>query len=286
MATILGLLLVVTFLANFLTDVLPGQVEGAELSHVLAVENQVERLQAILIAEAKHAAVGAELSTPITLGSAAVPPFGPASSGSVGLEANPIGTQTSYAVSNVFSAPPNWNAGSSCITGGSGHCAGNGNIDTWNITNLNHSTFTVTVNGNSNSLGYNISGNNDTVNVDWTGGDTGFVDLIINGSNDVVNYNKGGSDTTTPTAQFEFFGEHDTFNFNPSGSHSAKGGMFVNVDFIGNINQLCPSGNDSQTDKAGTLSSGGSNLLMTFTWWNALDYFSGPTAQTYPGGGG
>ncbi len=40
------------------------------------------------------------------------------------------------------------------------------------------------------------------------------------------------------------------------------------------------------TDHTGTLSTGGSNLLMTVTWWNAQSWVSGPTAQTYPGGGG
>ena len=285
-ATIFGLLLVVTFVSNYLVAQLPGQLTNAEFNHVIQVENQLSRLQATILAQAANPGFGVALSAPVTLGSAAVPPFGPPAAGQVGPEIGQIRTTSNYVVSQVVSAEPRWNFGSSCISGGAGHCSGNGNIDTWNVTNTNNSAFTITVNGNRNSLGYNITGNNDTVNIAWTGGDTGFVAFIINGSNNIINYNKGGSDTTTPTAAFLFYGQNDVFNFNPSGSHSSKGGMTVYVSFVGSWNLICPYGNLSNTDKVGTLSAGGSNLNLTVVWWNALGYVSGPRSQTYPGGGG
>lgn len=285
-ATVLGLLLVVTFISNYLVDQLPGQMSSAEFTHLVQVENQLSRLQATVLAQAGASGLGVSLSSPVTLGGAAVPPFGPPTSAAIGPEAGHVQTTANYLVSQVVRHEPNWNFGSACLNGGSGKCASNGNIDTWNVTNTNNSAFTLTVNGNSNSVGYNISGNNDTITIDWTGGDTGFVNFIVNGSNDQVIYNKGGSDSTNPTAQFIFFGQNDVFNFNPSGSHSSKGGMSLFVEFVGSMSLICPFGNVSNTDRVGALSSGGSNLNMTVVWWNALGYVSGPRTQTYPGGSG
>ncbi|MCI4335574.1 MAG: hypothetical protein L3K17_00025 [Thermoplasmata archaeon] len=285
-ATIFGLLLVVMFISVFVIQPLPGNMGALEYQHVLLVENQLARLQATVLAEAAHPGLGLALSSPVTLGSQALPPWAAPSSGSIAPESSLLSTQTNYGVAQVFSHPPNWNTGTSCLTGGSGHCAGNGNIDTWNVTNSNNSAFTLTVNGNSNSMQYNISGNNDTITVSWTGGDTGFVYFIINGSNDVVNYNKGGSDTNSPIATFLFYGQHDVFNFSPSGSHSSHGSMTLDVVFVGTVSEICPYGNLSSTDTLGTLGSGGSNLFMNVTWWNALGYASAPHEVTYPGGGG
>lgn len=284
-ATIFGLLLVVTFISAFIIEPLPSNMGALEYQHLLQVENQVSRLQATILAEADHPGLDLALSSPVTLGSQALAPWASPSSSSIAPESSLLTTETNYGIAQVFAHPPNWNTGSSCLTGGAGHCAGNGNIDTWNVTNDNHTAFSITVNGNSNSMEYNISGNNDTITVDWTGGDTGFVFFIINGSNDVVNYDKGGSDTTSPVATFLFYGQNDVFNFSPSGSHSSKGSDTVNVVFVGTVSEVCPYGNLSATDTLGTLGSGGSNLFMNVTWWNALGYSSAGHTVTYPGGG-
>jgi hypothetical protein len=74
-ATILGLLLVVTFIANYLTATLPNQMSVNDLNHVIQVENQVGRLQALLEDASSAGAVGAQLTQPITLGSVGIPPF-------------------------------------------------------------------------------------------------------------------------------------------------------------------------------------------------------------------
>jgi len=285
-ATVLGLLLVVTFISNYLEQQLPEALTAAEFAHILQVDNQLAGLQATILAQVHSIAPGLTLVSPVTLGSAAVPPFGPPDAGTISPDSALSKLTGSYSLGTIDQNPPAWGFGSTCLTGGSGSCAGNGNIDTWNVTNQNHTSFTITVHGNSNSVAYNISGNNDTINVDWTGGDTGFVFMQINGSDDQVIYNKGGSDTTTPTASILFFGQRDTFSFNPSGSHSSKGGMTVIVAFVGTLSELCPYGNLSNTDKVGTLATGGSNLNLTVFWWNAVGYLSGPHKQTYPGGGG
>ncbi|HZY69390.1 MAG TPA: hypothetical protein VFF67_00220 [Thermoplasmata archaeon] len=285
-ATILGLLLVVTFVSEFILIPLPQTMSDLELQHIILLENQLSKLQSTVLSESATTGLHLSIASPVTLGSTANPPFGAGASSTVSEEGAGARSVSHYTIASIVPAPPLWNNGSNCLTGGSGKCSSNGNLDTWNVTGQNNTTFTITVNGNSNSVEYNISANNDTINIDWTGGDTGFVLFIINGSNDVVNYNKGGSDTTSPLAQFLFYGLYDTFNFNPAGSHSSKGGMKLQVVFVGIVGRTCPGGNTSATDNVGTLSSGGSNLNMSVTWWNSVGYVSPPTKQTYPGGSG
>jgi len=284
-ATILGLLLVVTFIAQFVIAPLPTQMSAIEYEHTLLVENQLARLQATVLAQASYPGTPIVLTSPVTLGSGAVLPWASPAAATVGAEPGSIRTSATYALSQVVPAPPNWNAGSSCLSGGAGSCTGGGTVDSWNETNANNTAFTITVTGGTNSLRYNISGNNDTINIGWTGGNTGIVTVILNGSDDVVNYNKGGSDTTSsPIANFYFYGQRDTINFSPSGSHSSKS-MTLNVTFVGSLTQVCPYGNLSSTDTLGTLGTGGSNLFMNVTWWNAIGWASPPHTVTYPGGG-
>ncbi len=285
-ATVFGLLLVVSFLSTFVLESLPGQMAALEDQHILQVENQLARLQATILAEANNPSISMSLASPVTLGSQAQPPFGAPSQGTIQPEGVGVKTLTKYFVSKVAYSPPAWNFGSNCLTNGSGKCSSNGNIDTWNVTDANNSHFTLTVNGNSNSVAYNITGNNDTITIDWTGGDTGFVRFTINGSNDQVIYNKGGSDSTFPIAQFFYFGQNDTFSFNPAGSHAVKGGMTLFIEFVGSLGRICPEANLSSSDRVGSLASGGSNLNMTVVWWNSVGYVSGPHTVTYPGGSG
>jgi hypothetical protein len=285
-ATILGLLLIVSFIAEFEIAPLPARLAELEFEHDLLVQNQLLRLQAVVLAEARAPSTHLQLTSPITLGSEAAPPWGGPSSGQILLESFPVRGTGSFTLAKVVPAPPIWNTGSSCLTGGAGHCAGNGNVDYWNVTNANNTSFAIKVTGNHNSAQYNMSANNDPITIDWTGGDTGFVNFIINGSDDKVVYNKGGSDVTNPTANFIFFGQRDVFSFNPSGSHSGSGSMALHVVFVGTVRFVCPFGNLSASDKLGTLSAGGSNLNMTVEWWNADGYSSPPHRITYPGGGG
>jgi hypothetical protein len=283
-ATLLGLLLTVSFLATYVLGPLPSQMETAEFQHILQVENQLERLQARILAQALNPTVPLALASPVTLGSQAVPPFGAPSSGSISEEPAVSYTKTDYAVERVVPHPPAWNMGSLCLQNGSGHCTENGATFFWNITGQENSSFTITVNSNNNNLVYNISASNDTINIDWTGGDTGFVAFIINGSNDVVNYQKGGSDTNNPVASFLFWGQHDTFNLAFSGSHAGGGGMTLYVQFVGQLTQICPYGNISATDRVGTLSGTGSDLNMSAVWWNMNAYVSAPHTQPFLSG--
>ena len=285
-ATVFGLLLVVDALAQFALAPLPGLERNAEFNHQLLVQNQLSGLSASVLALSQHPTYPLSVLVPITLGSSAVPPFGPPSGGSVSPETGSALATASYAISEIVPAEPNWNTGSACLLGGAGNCAGNGNIDTWNVTNTNGSAFTIKVTGGSNSLAYRLNGNNDTVTVTWSGQNLGFVDFVINGSNDVVNFDKSGSTSSSPVASFLFYGQSDTFNYDPSGSSSGSGGFTVYVQFVGSLSGICPYANLASTDKVGTLASGGTNLNFTVVWFNALGIVNGPHRQTYPGGAG
>ncbi len=74
----------VTFIANYLTTTLPNQMSVNDLDHVLQVENQLGRLQALLQQVSSVGAIGAQITQPVTLGSQGLPPFADADSGAIG----------------------------------------------------------------------------------------------------------------------------------------------------------------------------------------------------------
>jgi hypothetical protein len=281
-ATSLALLLVVTYLSNYLVFQLPGQMGDVEFEHLVEVENQFSRLQATIVAEPSRATLPLTLDSPVTLGSLSVPPFGPPSLGTIGPEPSGVSVAGAYQLNTVTPTAPDWGAFTPCLAGGSGHCAGNGNVNYANLSG-NGTALSVFITGGSNSLVYNINGNNDSLSVTWNGKDAGITAIVINGSDDSVTYSKGGSDTSVPTMSFYFFGERDKFSMSLAGSHSTKGGMNVGVSFIGALGLLCPYGNNSASDTIGALGAGGSNLNMNVTWWNAVGYTTAPHLTPYTG---
>ena len=284
-ATVLGLLLVVTFISNFIILQIPGEVAQVELAHVLQVEDQMSRLQATIYAQAAQGASPLALISPITLGSQPYPPFVPAASGSIASEGTSISAATSYIEAQLRYAFPNWNNGSTCLQGGGGLCSSNGNFNYWNLTAQNHTTVKIKIAGGNNALQYNLSANNDTIAIDWTGKDTSYVNIVINGSNDVVWFNKSGADNTAPIANFFFFGQYDTFNYDPAGG-GARGSTNVSVEFVGALSHFCPASNLSATDHVGVLGAApkGAFIKLNVTWWNSVGYLSGPASRDYPGG--
>ncbi|HTT16754.1 MAG TPA: hypothetical protein VMH49_05305 [Thermoplasmata archaeon] len=99
-ATILGLLLLVTMIANYLSTQLPATMKLNDANHALTVENQLARLAGTLRAAAGEDVVGGEFSQPITLGSLGAPPIAAPDGSSIA--AGDSGTQfsTSYTVQN------------------------------------------------------------------------------------------------------------------------------------------------------------------------------------------
>ncbi|HTT26323.1 MAG TPA: hypothetical protein VMH90_05110, partial [Thermoplasmata archaeon] len=95
-ATTLCLLLVVTFLSNYLVYQLPGQMADVEFQHLTQVENQLARLQATILAQAERPAFPLTIDTPISLGSTGQPPFGPPAAGTVGPEPGSVSVGGAY----------------------------------------------------------------------------------------------------------------------------------------------------------------------------------------------
>jgi hypothetical protein len=283
-ATVMGLLLVVTYLSNFLEVQLPAALTNAEFTHVIQVENQLAQLQATVLIESQSIAPGLALASPVTLGSSGDPPFGPPTSGTIIPESATIDTTASYALGTIVGHYPKWGTGSACLNAGAGTCAVTNQTDSWNETGHNGTAFTVTISNSGNSLYYNLTGSNDTLTINWNGGNTHTISVVVNGSYDTVNYNKAGTDTDSPHAAFTFFGRNDKFNMNPTGSVSSAAGSKVVVQFVGGFGGICPYGNWTNLDSVGTLTTGGTNLNLTVTWWNMLGYTSPIHTQSYPGG--
>jgi hypothetical protein len=119
-ATILGLLLVVTFIANYLTTTLPSQMSVNDVNHEVQVENQVGQLQALLDSVADSGRVGAPVSQPISLGSAGSPPFAGPDSGWI----SPGNLSGGFNVNFTVGAAPTFVTPSQDGAAGKGACTG------------------------------------------------------------------------------------------------------------------------------------------------------------------
>jgi hypothetical protein len=281
-ATTLGLLLVVLFISNYLVFQLPGQMSQEEFDHEIQVEDQLERFQGAIDSESVPGFLPFGVSSPVTLGSQGVPPFGPPSLGAIGPEPNSVGTKLDYVLNGVRPATPNWGVDSSCLPAGAGTCSANSAVDSANLS-ANGTSSTVKITGTGDSLVYNVDGDNDTFSFQWSGSNEGVTDVVINGSYDTVTLTKSGTDAATPSISFLFYGIHDVFKLSMAGSHTAPSGTLVNVQFIGSQGLLCPFDNGSATDSIGTMTAGGSKLNLTVAWWNAVGYTSPGNVTEYPG---
>jgi hypothetical protein len=67
-ATLFGLMLLVTMISNYLLYQLPQQMTQVEFQHTLQVENQLSSLQSAVYAQAGKPSLLATISSPITLG--------------------------------------------------------------------------------------------------------------------------------------------------------------------------------------------------------------------------
>jgi hypothetical protein len=219
-ATILGLLLVVTYIANYLTTTLPQQMSINDLNHDVQVQDQVGRLQALLEAASASAATAAQFTQPITLGSSGQPPFavadpatiGPATNGSIFSLSLPIagpaftyGPPTGGVAGGIVAPCALINTGvvgsitcsatevaqvtynfSSTPTSGFSFTADDGGTMFLNVTTSGASTaalepITLTLNGVA-PVNLIVIGNNDTVSVTISTGST--VNLVIIGNDD------------------------------------------------------------------------------------------------------
>ena len=265
----LGLLLVVTMIANYLSTQLPGQMQTNDAAHAITVEDQIARLATALQGAAGVGAVGAVLSQPVSLGSVGEPPVAPGDGASIG--PGPSGTQfsLSYAVVGpvTYQGPGNWPAGgnlakSGCSSSPAGsqsptyvNCTGSATL-TQNFTNGSHY---ISVTGGSN-LHVNFTASYSTVVVGAAGGAGNTV--IVVGSHDTVYLNATGGSTVRLT----LVGNWD------SASISGQGGATVSMLLVGNHDGVSWSANGASSSFVE--SAWGSHDSTTTSNTNAAVYYT------------
>jgi hypothetical protein len=286
-AVLLGLLLVVTYIANYLGQALPSQMQEYEFEHTLQVENQLGRIQTDILAQASNPKVALPLTSPVTLGSESVPPFAPASTGSVALDPTSFSLRTQYTIARILPAPPSWGVGNLCTTLTGVSC---GNTQSnlcsppldYNLS-VSNVSFTYDLTGSNDCERLNLTGSNDTMNLQVTGSNLGYFVLTLFGFNDVILLTNHFSGSGFHS-YFYLYGAHDTYEAvgGPTGSNS-----FLNTYFVGEEpTGFCPADNVSATDSWSISGSSASNSIQNFTWYNSVGYAS-PYVQTngWPGAG-
>ena len=230
MATILGLLLVVTFIATYLATTLPNQMQVNDLNHDLQVENQLGQLQAQLVAATQAGAIGAQLSQPIALGSAGTPPFAGQDTGWTSALPQGSGLSVSYTAlgPEVYAPPIGYAAGgtaASCtLTATSLTCPSGGYSAKVNFAG-NSQTFSLSLAG-SGFTGANVSTNSSTITVSELS--SGGNDLRFIGSHNTITVTGSGSGP----ANLTILGSNDTVSISGTGSSPIVLYVYGNFDAI------------------------------------------------------
>ncbi|MCI4372159.1 MAG: hypothetical protein L3K02_00725 [Thermoplasmata archaeon] len=193
-ATLLGLLLVVTFIANFLTTVVPNQMQVNDLNHVIQVENEYGRLSALLTSAGAEGSPGMQIVQPLSLGSDGVAPWSAQDGSSVGSGRFGSTASLSFGLlgAMVYSPPLGPPQGGPALPAGCGFTSGAhiGIACTAALTELaynfsgNSKAFSVTSTLATGLYALNYSTNFSTISIAATLG--AKVDLGVYGSNDQV----------------------------------------------------------------------------------------------------
>ncbi len=217
-ATILALLLVVTFIANYLTTTLPNQMSINDLQRDLIVVNQIGRLDSLLQAVSSPSSIGAQVSQPIQLGSQGDPPF----AGSDGAQVTSLANGSALSLSYTLVGPadivtPTVQAGGTsrpagactittttvtCVSGGArvwGNFTGSSAAYTATLTSgetfaalnysVNGATITVTV-GSTTATDVDVFGSSDTIVLSNTGATA--LNVTVVGTKDTIAIANGG----------------------------------------------------------------------------------------------
>ena len=248
MATILGLLLVVTFIANYLSTTLPNTMNQNDLQHELAVENQVALLSARVESIAEANAVGAQVTQPITFGSAGAPPFAGPDSSTLGALPNGSSLSVSFALVGPLVLPtggtPNFGTpGSKCTPTlpfpyKAIVCTGSTSMN-WNFSSGSGVSYWVNGTGGL-SAQVNFTTNNSVISVGQVGGANNIVGVFGN-HNTVTVTAKGGSNVV-----FLMVGSNNTVSI------TANGGATFTILVVGNYDSVSTSAN------------GGSSIVATY----------------------
>ncbi|MGA7923433.1 MAG: hypothetical protein WCA77_05600, partial [Thermoplasmata archaeon] len=290
-ATLFGLLLVVSFISNYIVYELPPAQTQQEFQHVLQVQNQFSHLQAIVSAQALEEGLPLPVTSPITLGSPSVPPFGFQSSGSLTAEgANVTGGIAPSAGISLNQRTPvlvNWSQPvGGCFLLGSGVCAVCPSVGYFSY-NFSGSaaTLTPTVAGGGCPTFYNVTGNNDVVQLTVASGDVGQTLLQVNGTGDTVTILITSTPTAAETLNVNLYGQTDSYNFVYSGAASGSP-LLVNTELVPTSltapNMICPSAATQGTDTATVSFGAGTGVTQDLTYYNATGI---PNAYSNAAGG-
>jgi hypothetical protein len=253
-ATILGLLLVVTFIANYLSTTLPNTMGQNDLQHDVLVQNQVAQLAALMQVTAESGVISAPVSQAVTLGSVGAPPFAAADSSTIapGNQSSGLGTSFTLTGPQTYNPPTGGISGVSapgCTT--TSHtivCSGAttvnanftgalGNQPSYAVTlgggetaRLNFSTsnsaIAVTVSG-STLVYLTVLGNNDTMTIDVS---TLPETIIVVGNDDKVIMTGSGSSSRT---NILMVGNRDTVTTSAlSGSNTVVSSIYGSSDNV------------------------------------------------------
>jgi hypothetical protein len=262
------LLILVSLIANYLSNGLPTQMTTNDGEHNLIVQNQVTQLAALLNRSVSVGAVGAVLSEPISLGSAGVAPFASPNPATIG--PGVLGDSANLVFKlggpTVYDPPGGWTPGGNLGTSGCSwappasqnpsvvNC--NGGVDlTQNFTNGSH---TIDTTGGAN-LTINDTSSYSDVNISTKGGFTGNVTIV--GSHDPIEIDyKGGA-----SVWVTIVGDNDTITM------SGTGGGAIYVTIVGNHDTLSWSANGGSTlvedawgsNDTTSTSSGGASVYYT-----------------------
>lgn len=287
-ATLLALMLFVSFLSTFVLGQLGQQMGAQEFQHQLQVENQLSRLQTNIIEAANAITTNGSsyLSAPVTLSSGSVPPFGTPSSGALSVDPTQVGTTAAFGISNVSSATVGWNQGSACFSTGSGTCTAGTGTEVYNFSG-NHSTRTPTVAGcaaaGCNVL-YNVTGNFNTLSLSLSGANIGNVLFQISGNWDNLTLNDGGSCNLRQRVSVVFSGNNDSYTLSVTGCTTGAGAN-LNTTFVGSSGASCPYGNAATSMKwKGATWGASKSVYQNLTWQNAYGITSPPNSVPANGG--
>lgn len=260
MATILGLLLVVTFIANYLTTTLPSAMGQNDLQHEVQVQNQVAQLASLAQETALKGKVGAQVSGPVALGSDGTPPF----AGQDGSSISPLAPYSNASLiselagPSVYSPPTGFPVGnlaylaSTCLPRPptvTVNCAAVNRahpID-WNFSAGDGLAYTVTLGTGGNHVQLYFATNQSTITISGVSGMPIFIQIVGSFDTLTIANNGGGNNpiSVNITGNYDnitagsFPGGASTVFINVVGNHdflngdTAAGGNTFYVSILG-----------------------------------------------------
>lgn len=255
-------------------------MDTIEFDHTLQVENQFEQVQEDVISEIAHPHTPIALTSPITLSSAGVPPFGAPTVSTVSIVPSSSNrAYFNYSLSTAqFDGPTVFPSGNLCVL-----------VACTNA--LSNTAYTYNWQGTASVLSItNITGVNDYVNVNVTG------------NNNRIVFPEGGA--TEAATNFYLVGNGNTLYYNVSGTSTAANTLWVYglsnsvhigkptashvkliVNFVGesSTSEDCPYLN-ATSNSLSTPTTTGTGETIFVTWENNGEYGAFHSSVSAPTG--